>query len=58
MVTEIFKGLKMTFRTEILKKIYHVYEHQKYYKLCNFFLGQLFFTAAFAALLMHGEHHS
>ena len=31
---EIFKGLKMTFRTKILKKMYHVKQHQKYYKLC------------------------
>ena len=37
----IFKGLKMTFRKIILKKkIYHVNQRQKYYKLCfnNFFL--------------------
>ena len=32
---EIFKGLKMTFRTKILKKkLYHVNQRQKYYKLC------------------------
>ena len=32
---EIFKGLKMTFRTTILKKnLYHVNQRQKYYKLC------------------------
>ena len=31
----IFRGLKMTFRTKILKiKLYHVNQHQKYYKLC------------------------
>ena len=32
---EIFKGLKMTFRTKILeKKLYHVNQRQKYCKLC------------------------
>ena len=37
---ENFEGLKMTFRT----KIYHVNQHQKYYKLCfdNFPLRPLF----------------
>ena len=43
---KIFKGLKMTFRTKILKKkLYHVNQHQKYYKLCfnNFSLRQLFY---------------
>ena len=57
---EIFKGLKVTFITKILKKIYYVNQHQKYYKICfdNFSLGQLFFTAAFTALLTRGEHHS
>ena len=42
----IFKGLKMTFRTKILKKkLYHVNQHQKYYKLCfeNFSVWRLFF---------------
>ena len=46
---EIFKGLKMTFRTKILeKKLYHVNQHQKYYKLCfdNFSLRRLFFLTA------------
>ena len=36
----------MTLRTKILnKKLYHVNQHQKYYKLCfeNFFLRRLFF---------------
>ena len=43
---EIFEGLKITFRTKILKKkLYHVNHHQKYYKLCfdNFSLRRLFF---------------
>ena len=43
---EIFKGLKMTFKTKILnKKVYHVNQHQKYYKLCfdNFSLQRLLF---------------
>ena len=42
----IFKGLKMTFRMKILKKkLYHVNQRQKYYKLCfdNFSLRQLFY---------------
>ena len=42
---EIFKGLKMAFRTKILeKKLYHVNQRQKYYKLCfdNFSLRPLF----------------
>ena len=40
---KILKGLKMTYRTKILKKNYHVNQHQKYYKLCfdNFSLQQL-----------------
>ena len=45
----IFKGLKMTFRTKILKnKLYHVNQHQKYYKLCfdNFSVWRLFFLTA------------
>ena len=45
----IFKDLKMTFRTKILKKkLYHVNQHQKYYKLCldNFSLRWLFFDCA------------
>ena len=43
--TAIFQGLKMTFRTKIKEKsLYHVNQHQKYYKLCfdNFFLQPLF----------------
>ena len=47
--TIIFKGLKMTFRTKILKnKLYHINQHQKYYKLCfdNFSLRRLFFDRA------------
>ena len=43
---EIFKGLKMTFRTKILKKkLYHANQRKKYYKLCfdNFSLRQLFY---------------
>ena len=43
---EIFNGLKMTFRTKILKKkLYHANQRKKYYKLCfdNFSLGQLFY---------------
>ena len=39
----------MTFRTKILKKkLYHVNQHQKYYKLCfdNFSLQRLFFLTA------------
>ena len=47
--TIIFKGLKMTFRKKILKeKLYHVNQHQKYYKLCfdNFPLQRLFFDHA------------
>ena len=42
----IFKGLKMTFRKKMLKKkLYHVNQHQKYYKLCfdNFSVWRLFF---------------
>ena len=40
----IFKGLKMTFRTKVLKKkLYNVNQHQKYYKL----FGQLFSTTTF-----------
>ena len=41
-----FEGLKMTSGTKILKKkLYHVNQHQKYYKLCfdNFSLRRLFF---------------
>ena len=41
----IFKGLKTTFRTNILrKKLYHVSQHKKHYKLCfdNFSLRPLF----------------
>ena len=53
----IFKGLKMTFRTKILKKkLYHVNQHQKYYKLCfdNFSLRPLFI---FDRALDHGQAH-
>ena len=43
----IFKGMKMTFRTKILKKkkLYHINQRQKYYKLCfdNFSLRELFY---------------
>ena len=41
----IFKGLKMTFRIKKLKKkLYHINQHQKYYKLWfdNFSLRRLF----------------
>ena len=46
--TKIFKGLKMTFRKNVEKKLYHVNQHQKYYKLCfdNFSLRQPFFDRA------------
>ena len=49
----IFKGLKMTFGTKILrKKLYHVNQRQKYYKLCfeNFSLWWLFLTALLIAV--------
>ena len=45
----IFEGLKITFRTKILKKkLYHVNQHQKYYNLCfdNFSVWRLFFLTA------------
>ena len=44
----IFKGLKIAFRTKIVKKkLYHVNQHQKFYKLCfdNFSLRPLFILA-------------
>ena len=44
---EIFKGLKMTSRMKILrKKLYHVNQRQKHYKLCfdNFSLWRLNFN--------------
>ena len=49
----IFEGLKMTFRTKIFeKKLYHVNQHQKYYKLCidNFSLRPLFLAMLLIAV--------
>ena len=47
----IFKGLKMTFITKILKKIYHVNQYQKYYILCfDNFSSRLFSKPTFLFL--------
>ena len=54
---EIFEDLKMTFRTKIKKKICHVNQHQKHYKLClnNFSLRPFFI---FGRAPDRSKHHS
>ena len=47
----------MTFRTKILKKkLYHVNQHQKYYKLCfdNFSVWRLFLLTALLVIFGKG----
>ena len=54
---DIFKGMKMTFRTKILKKkLYHVNQHKKCYKLCfdKFSLRPLF---SFGCAPVRGQFH-